>query len=799
MKLYNYIIIFIFMLNLLNAEDINFTKEESNYIEVSTIKVAMVPNIHPFNMYENGKLDGFSYDVLNLISKKSGLNFDFEIDNWSYNLKKSRNEKINNSANNDFARANYDIPLAIFSTKDLENYNNMKSIKNTKPNNKNLFYKNDANDGNLFEIIGDYGLSEKLRALMFWEVDLIIGPLLNVQANILKNGYSNIKVLSKLKLPLISKEDLRFGISKDNKLLYSIIQKTFNKITKKEWADINKKWTDVYLSKNVVSIIDSIILTNKEKEYLKNKKILRICINSDFAPFNFLDKDRKLKGLSIDTLELIKNYMNIVLSYKITKSIDESLVYLESGLCDIIPSVDKNELFSKDIDFTQTYLNYKFAIITKKENPIVINLDSIMNEVLPIKKDSVFHKKIKSNFPNAKVLETNSHHKALQLVNNNSTGFTILALPIASYYISKYTMSDLYISLYTDISYDIKMAVRSEDKVLMSLLNKSLNQISAKQKKEISNKWINISIKEAIDYSFIFSIFGIFFILLLILTYRHNILNKHNKELKKAHDETKQKSLELELLSNSLEQKVKEEVALNEQKTKHLIQQSRLAQMGELLSMIAHQWRQPLSYLSTTANYILVQSFLEKPLNKKELENEVSLIVEYSKHLSSTISDFKDFYKIDKVKTKISLEDIANKSINIIKSSYEVNDIKLTRNYECLKEIYTYSSEVNQVILNLLKNSEDAFLENKIKSPQVIINTYFQENKVYLELIDNAGGVKEEYLSKLFDPYFSTKKAKDGSGLGLYMCKTIIEDHCGGSLSVVNNSEGTTFMISISI
>lgn len=805
MRLFNSLILFYCLFISLNAKDIVFTKKEQKYIEVSNIKVAMVPNIYPFNMYENGKLEGFSYDVLQLISKKSGLNFSFEIDNWSLNLRKTKYERLNSSdpatfvnietTNTDFLQISHEIPLVIFSSKYLDKYNDIEEL--TRGVNQNLFFKNDINSTDLFEEMEHYGLKERYKALPFSSVDLVVGPLLGIQSSIIKNGYADEKVLRELKIPFINKDYFRFGVNKDNQPLYSIIQKTFDEISEKEWNDLNRKWTDVYLSKNVLALNDTIYLSTEEKRYLKNKKSIQICTHHDLAPLDFIDKDGQLKGLSIDILNLVKKQMNIVFKYKKSDSLAQSLSYLRTGECDIVSSVDEEEVKSKDISFTKSYLNYKLAIITKKENPLIPNLDAIMDKTISIKKDSVIYKKIRADFPYAKFIETDSDYKAIDALNNKKSYFTLSILPVASYYISKYVMNDLYISLYTDISYDIKMALRSEDKLLLGLLNRSLEKITPKQKKEIENKWSVVSVKEAFDYSLIWKIIGAVSIILLIFWYRQSILNKYNKVLKKANEQIQKKTLALEQLTNTLEQRVKQEVEQNEQKTRHLIQQSRLAQMGELISMIAHQWRQPLTSVSTTANYILAQSFLEKPLNKKELEEELSLIIEYTQHLSSTIDDFRNFYKIDKEKTSFTLEEVTDKSISIIKPSLEANNIKLNKNYNGFKKIYSYATEINQAILSLVKNAEDVLVENKIEFPQITLNTYIKDDKVYLEVADNGGGIKEEYFDKLFDPYFSTKTSKDGSGLGLYMCKIIVEDHCNGVLKVDNINSGVKFTISI--
>ena len=113
----------------------------------------------------------------------------------------------------------------------------------------------------------------------------------------------------------------------------------------------------------------------------------------------------------------------------------------------------------------------------------------------------------------------------------------------------------------------------------------------------------------------------------------------------------------------------------------------------------------------------------------------------------------------------------------------------------CHDTFITYPNELKQVILNLIKNAEDVPLENKIENPYIKISSYKEDDKYILEVSDNAGGVPEDVIDKIFDPYFSTKTKKDGTGLGLYMSKTIIEDHCGGELSVSNSKDGAVFKI----
>ena len=251
---------------------------------------------------------------------------------------------------------------------------------------------------------------------------------------------------------------------------------------------------------------------------------------------------------------------------------------------------------------------------------------------------------------------------------------------------------------------------------------------------------------------------------------------------------------ELELVNKNLKAKIYSEVSKNREKDQLLSQQARLIQMGEMISMIAHQWRQPLSAISSLSLSLILKSKLNT-LNKEHTLDIANKISANSKHLSETIDDFRDFFKTTKEKKEDSFEFIIEKVLNIIEASLERKDIKIIKDFSCFISFLSYPNEIKQVVLNLIKNSEDALIENKIKNAYIKIITYKKDNNIILEVSDNAKGIDKKIISKIFDPYYSTKTKKDGTGLGLYMSKTIIENHCKGKLTVQNLNEGAAFRI----
>jgi len=244
--------------------------------------------------------------------------------------------------------------------------------------------------------------------------------------------------------------------------------------------------------------------------------------------------------------------------------------------------------------------------------------------------------------------------------------------------------------------------------------------------------------------------------------------------------------------SELLTLKVKEEEEKNRFQIEMMKEQSRLVQMGEMLSMIAHQWRQPLSAIAAAAGSLQLKAKRDK-LNKETLIEIAEKITGFSLHLSSTIDDFRNFFKSNKMSTTTDFEVILQSVLSIIEGSLEKNSITLKINVKDVKKFTSYENELKQVLLNLMKNAEDALIENEISEPRIEIN--IEREKFMIE--DNAGGIPEDIIDKIFDPYFSTKMKKDGTGLGLYMSKMIIEDHCNGQLQVTNNVNGALFTITI--
>ncbi len=263
---------------------------------------------------------------------------------------------------------------------------------------------------------------------------------------------------------------------------------------------------------------------------------------------------------------------------------------------------------------------------------------------------------------------------------------------------------------------------------------------------------------------------------------------------------------ELEELTESLEEKVMEEISKNESQQKQLFAQSRLAQMGEMISMIAHQWRQPLGAISATSSNLKFKlEFDTFDMSSKQggeklkqyFLDKIDDIEAFVQSLTNTIDDFRNFYKPNKKTTQVNSKLVFEKALTIVQASFTSDGIEIIKECNSSMTIELYENEMMQVILNILKNAQDNFREKKIQNPKIYLRTEDIKGKLMINICDNGGGIPTNILDEIFDPYFSTKHEKNGTGLGLYMSKVIVQEHHKGFLSVDNKDNGACFKIEI--
>lgn len=264
--------------------------------------------------------------------------------------------------------------------------------------------------------------------------------------------------------------------------------------------------------------------------------------------------------------------------------------------------------------------------------------------------------------------------------------------------------------------------------------------------------------------------------------------------VKKYKTQVQNKEAKLQSLNKTLSTKVEQGIEEGKAKDKAMFQQSRLARLGTMLSMIAHQWRQPLTELSGTLMELETATRFKKVTNEHIL-NSIDKSDKLIEFMSNTIDDFRNFYKPDKKKENFDVVDACKKAINLVNASLDESKVVLELDVLHNRQINGYPTEFAQVILNLISNAKDILIERKIENPRIKVTIDFHGSLCIIKVSDNAGGLKEENYDLIFDPYFTTKHSSKGTGLGLYISKLIIERNMGGELSVKNDEDGAVFKI----
>jgi len=277
---------------------------------------------------------------------------------------------------------------------------------------------------------------------------------------------------------------------------------------------------------------------------------------------------------------------------------------------------------------------------------------------------------------------------------------------------------------------------------------------------DIEKKYIDDKLNQALFVLLRDMLFYILTLIPLFFMYRKHMIQIHNE------------------LENTILKKTNE-LGL---KQKEIFQQSKMAAMGEMISNIAHQWRQPLNVISVSASTISIQDELGV-LTKDKLHDSMEHIVRNTQYLSQTIDNFRNFFTPNKPKEIQQLSKIFEMIDSIFGDSLEVSNIKLIKNIENIT-LNTYTNELSQVIVNLIKNSKDAIEDNGI----IIVDCFVSDtdDKIYIKVKDSGGGIPDEVIDKIYEPYFTTKHQSIGTGIGLNMSHQIITEHLGGEIKVHN-------------
>ena len=765
-------------------------QKELQWIENNRLSVG-IEHAKPYISYNKNKqnIEGLYADILQLVIEKTGLKVDYHAKPWNQLLQEFKDKQIDllpatfySKQRESFGRYSssyYQVREYIYT---LNNRFDLKSIDNLQYQ-KVAIVKGYATIQKIKEkypnikIIETDSLEASVTLVLNQEVDALIDYHLVVEDYIRTNSIVKLKAIAQNEFEATS---VHFLSHIDKPILQSILQKGLAAISKDEKNELLLRWVrepyELRLQKNILSY--------KEQKFLKQHPTIRFRVRSDRPPFEF-NNNGKPDGIAVDYVK--KSAQNVGLKAEFVLNDDP----IPNAYATIENSKDKYDtlLFSVKSNkraarfaFGSAYLSYPLMIITHKDVPYVSKLKDLSGQTIVLEQGFLTNNWIKRDYPTIKIINVPSTKEALRMVNDKEVLAYVGNLGVTNYMALFEGMNNLKVSApsgYDDIYYSF--IAPKEWPELVSLLSKGYEKITPSEHTAIQQKWFSLQTIEKVDYKLIWEVvIGCALLILWFIWWNRKIVQERNKT---------QEALQQLQLSQE-EQLRQQQVLLN---------QSKIASMGEMIGNIAHQWRQPLSVISITATGMKLKKELGL-IDEKEFVHNMDLINTNAQYLSTTIDTFRNFIKEKKEYKKVILQERIHLALDIFGTSLKNQGIELITNIDKIKpiEMVLVLGELSQVIGNIIHNAKDALLEQRVKKPWIKIMIESSSNDlVVISIEDNAGGIDEKIMSKIFDPYFTTKHQSQGTGLGLHMSYKIIVESLQGKLYVQNSAHGAKFFIEL--
>ncbi len=513
-----------------------------------------------------------------------------------------------------------------------------------------------------------------------------------------------------------------------------------------------------------------VVLSAEEQAYINKKQVVKMCVDPDWVPFESINEQNQHVGIAADLIKLVSERTGVKIELVPTKYWVDSVNLSKNKQCDIMSFLNETPERSKWLVFTEPIFFDKNVFITREEHVQIDNPAKLKNESVALPEQTMVEERIKKAYPNLKIVPVRTENEAFGLVSVKKADMTVRSLIMAAYTIKQDGLFNLKIAgEVPDMENRLRIGVSKDEPILRDILNKGVATITDEDREVIINKYVSIKVETPIDNKLIFATVSAFAVLLLVAF----LVLLWNYQLKK---------------------KVKIETLKRMEGEKIVMEQTKMAAMGEMIGAIAHQWRQPLNVLGLHIQDMHL-AYASNDVDNHYVDTFKDETMKIIRHMSSTIDDFRSFFTPNKGKTRFCVEETLANTLKIISVQMKNNFIDVM--FEPTKEHYIvgFKNELEQVFLNILSNAKDAILDGKRERAFIKITTYEDEGDVAICFEDSAGGIRSDVLPRVFEPYFTTKEEGKGTGIGLYMSKEIVERHLGGKISVSNGEYGARFVI----
>lgn len=528
-----------------------------------------------------------------------------------------------------------------------------------------------------------------------------------------------------------------------------------------------------------------LLLTDDEKAWLAQHPVIHVGFDRDWPPIEYVDSNGKHAGVSASYLAMLEKRLGVKFEVNYGyQSWSDAYRGLVDRKLDMLSCVAITPKRKNEIKFSQPYMRQSIVMVADSSVGFVNNLDDLNGKKVAIVRSYATEEFLRKNHPLIRPIVVENAYEALQKVKEKEAYAAIEALSIVSYLIERNNLKGLKIVGETEYEYNLAFGFRNDYEILASITNKVFSSLSPSEYQEIHGQWLELDNSEPFDYRYLWATVIFFTMVLVIIVYKNRRLDIM----------VRQRTSELEALTQSLKDEVDKAVEKNRAQEKILMQQAKMAEIGSMLESIAHQWRQPLNILGLTMTRLNMSCTMGMGGESSKFLDIAENQIQY---MSQTIDDFRSFFKHDKERIQSDLLTIIEDVETLLGPLLAHKKITIEKSMPKNVELYIYPNELKQVLINIINNAREAIEQSKNENRIIKIGCTIDENSCIITIEDSGGGVPDTIMDKIFDPYFTTKFESQGTGIGLYMAKMIIEKHFLGALSAINVNNGARFEIKI--
>ncbi len=768
----------------------SLTQAEKQYLQAHPVLTAHnEANWPPFNYNSNGTPKGFAIDYMNTLADRLGVRIRY-ISGYSWDeyvtmLTQNKLDLILNMAitpsrekrfafTDPYLRAQH----AIYVNVNHQAYYSLSDLAGKRVAFVKGFFiqKYTAQHYKTIRQVLVSDMVQALRKLSQGKVDAVIGKQIVVDYLLRDRLIPNVVATRYIKDPKTISH-LAISSNKSHQMLIDIINKAQEDLDFRTRIHLKHTWFGI---NPILSTPE--LLTREEKAYLVRKQTVRACLRSDWAPIAFYAHG-EARGIVVDTLRSLMHRLKGVRLVWVPTATAETAQYdLERGVCDLLPDDVRTEKTRATTLFSKPYFSDKTRIITRQGAKPVHTLNGIKHQRLAHYTGSLILESLLHRRTDLQTVRVASYRDALEAVEKGTADYTLLPQSVYAYWRSAHPESGLVVGGTAPIKSEFALGIRSNETVLAGILGKVLAQTPPATFRAIVDRWKKPVIIREVDYGALIKMALGFGIVMGIILYSYGKQRRLRRRI--------------EELNGTLETRIADAIERNREQQALMLHRERLARLGEMISMIAHQWRQPLNNLALILQ-TQAMHFRKGTLDAETMERFQTRAKQQITHMSTTIDDFRNFYRTEKEKSVFCLGEVLSEILHVISDALDKDGIVVHISTEECLEVFGYRNEFQHAILNIITNAQEALVVHREEERKIEIEAKKLKGHTLLRIENNGGEIPETIMSKIFDPYFSNKSEKNGTGLGLYMARIIVVEQMGGEIHVNNTDGGVQFEITI--